>query len=78
MAEVGRSQNLDKNKIQNGGPNLADKNPNAAREEVTLLEQPPVESSQTQHRADIPQVEMGRKKVDDMRFMITCTNWMKP
>ncbi|KAE8613745.1 hypothetical protein XENTR_v10007854 [Xenopus tropicalis] len=75
MAERSQSQNFDKNKIQMGISNRSDETQAAAPEEVPSIQQPSLEGSVTQPRADIPQVEMGRKKVDDMRFMITCTNW---
>lgn len=45
-------------------------------------EAPVTQDLKTEHRTDsmesvpeLPQCKMGNKKVDDMSFMISCTNW---
>ncbi|GAA6095638.1 skin secretory protein xP2-like isoform X1 [Tachysurus ichikawai] len=60
--------------------NQSKKNPSSPSSQGN--EAPIKQDLNTEHKTDsmeavpeLPQCKMGSKKVDDMRFMISCTNW---
>lgn len=61
-----------KPKIENNHlPDLKENNINISKADSSssLKNQENVEES------DLPQFQIGQSKVDDMRFMVACTNW---
>lgn len=34
-----------------------------------------LKNQENMEESDLPQFQIGQSKVDDMRFMVACTNW---